>query len=391
MAARHTEGIGWLRDHAGHLAAALLLVLVTGFSPTYAPADPLPPRHRFSIQAFCEDPDGAFGALNAVLRSRIRMPPSNARYDGIYSEVLERLVKMCLEGKIPEGVANQDARLNTIIRNSRISESRREKALEYSGEIIESVPVESNVTLDDILDTVHKLGTTRQQMVFTMLAEGVTQQEIASQLGVSVGLVNSEKRKVTDILRTELDLTDAKERTMSPPLPQGKFGADGHFFIEARPVPEDKSTVGPPMTRVSSPLGAEIQAVIESGKRVSPIGGAYAGPVMTIKIPRSQLSAMTVDGIIPLPVPVVLKSNAAGEQEMVVSFAREVGEVDDHNRTFALYAFCKDYDLETPSDASSFSFASRVLNPKVIDIVMRGDLRKSEAISQRLWDHYRTQ
>jgi hypothetical protein len=73
---------------------------------------------------------------------------------------------------------------------------------------------------------------------------------------------------------------------------------------------------------------------------------------------------------------------------MVISAIREVGETGQKTRTFALYAFCKDEMLETPGDLSRYSFKSEVSDPKAIDIVTRGDLRKPEAISERLWDHY---
>jgi hypothetical protein len=49
-----------------------------------------------------------------------------------------------------------------------------------------------------------------------------------------------------------------------------------------------------------------------------------------------------VDGIVMLPVPLILKSDNYGEQEMVVSSAREIGEGDGNTRSFALYTFCKD-------------------------------------------------
>jgi hypothetical protein len=83
-----------------------------------------------------------------------------------------------------------------------------------------------------------------------------------------------------------------------------------------------------------------------------------------------------------------MKSNAEGEQEMVVTAVREIGEVSASTRTFALYAFCKDETLETPSDLSRYSVKSEVTDPKVIDIVTRSDLRQPEVISRRLWDHF---
>jgi hypothetical protein len=53
--------------------------------------------------------------------------------------------------------------------------------------------------------------------------------------------------------------------------------------------------------------------------------------------------------------------------------------------TFALYAFCKDEHLDTPSDVSRDRFHSDVTDPKVIDIVTRSDLRRPENVSERLW------
>ncbi|GLI95308.1 hypothetical protein [Methylocystis echinoides] len=60
------------------------------------------------------------------------------------------------------------------------------------------------------------------------------------------------------------------------------------------------------MTRIASPLVAEIAAEIKNGAEVQPLGG-YAGPVMTIKIARQQLSGAPVDGVVMLPTPLILQ------------------------------------------------------------------------------------
>jgi hypothetical protein len=234
-------------------------------------------------------------------------------------------------------------------------------------------------------------------MIFEMLVGGRTQPEIADQLGVAMGTVNAEKDRIATLLKKELELPGTPRRRAwerieslpaKPAVPEAVERALSFAPSEVpKPIESPSQTPREPsMNRVQSPIGAEVVKAIKAGAEVIPVG-QYAGPSMTVKVPRSHLSAGPVDGIIVLPTPIILSSNTSGEQEMVVSAIREIGEQGGSTRTFALYAFCKDELLETPSDLSRYKFKSVVKDRNVIDIVTQGDLRKPEAISQRIWDH----
>jgi hypothetical protein len=366
----------------GKTAATLLLALATAITPPVAVAEQSRPRASFSIEAFCADPYANMDKLEALVRSRIGQLPPSASHDNIVEAVIDRLGDICAKGNIPEGLENQTARFNTIVRDKRVSELRRPKSEEFT-DSIESLTSDPSdfAAAYEFVDVIDKKLTTRQQIVFRMLASGMTQEDIAEQIGLSVGTVNGEKQKIFELLKTEFQLSGERAKArmvrplaaIAPPPP---------------PTPPAKNVeVGPSMTRIASPLGAEIAVMIKSGAEVRPIGG-YAGPVMTIKIARDRLSGAPVDGIVMLPTPLILQSNTAGEQEMVVAAAREVGEGDESTRTFALYAFCKDEHLETPMDLSRYSFKSEVADAKVADILTRSDLRRPEVISNRLWQHY---
>jgi len=372
------------RSRAGRAIAALLFTLSTIFISTPAPADQLGAQPGFSLKVFCADPGAAIDALQKVVRQSARISTTDTFYDDIMSGVLWRLFLDCRKGNV-----GHDVNLNMYVRNSRIDAVRRVKYLEFQDELTELAPPESDATEEDILDVIRRKATTRQQMVFAMLYQGMTQQEIADHIGTSVALINNEKGRIAEFLKTELQLLNTGKTTpekvgastIQPPVPATPRIAGGTTST-------GENVPGPSMIRVKSPIGAELVAAMRGGAEVLPTGGGHAGPVMTIKIPRSQLSGTPVDGIIMLPVPVILKSDTAGEQEMVAAAAREIGEGDNNTRTFALYAFCKDEKLETPSDLSRYSFKSKVSDPKVVDIVTRGDFRQPEAISKRLWAHY---
>jgi hypothetical protein len=59
-----------------------------------------------------------------------------------------------------------------------------------------------------------------------------------------------------------------------------------------------------------------------------------------------------------LPNQMILSSGTADEQEMIAVAAREIGDVGSQTRTFALYSFCRDGDLEAPHDVSHYRIRS---------------------------------
>jgi len=140
----------------------------------------------------------------SALRSRVGIPSTDRHYDEIVSRVLWRVFKDSLNGHAPDEPA--EARLNMHIRNSRIEVSRQDKHLEFQDELIEPVPANPDATAHDILDVIQKRASTRQQMVFAMLVEGMTLQEIADHLGVAVGAISAEKLRIRMLLQTELEL-----------------------------------------------------------------------------------------------------------------------------------------------------------------------------------------
>jgi len=359
------------RKRVGHVVALLFLAFGI-FTNGVATADRL---SGLTIKSFCADPQANFDALERSLKPRMRMATTDRNYDEIYSGVLMRIVKDCLER------ADRDVKfdLKTYVRNVRIEIARKPTAIEYREEIMDLAPPESMISPSEILDVVRKTANPRQQMVFEMLVQGLTQQEVAEHLGVSLGTVNSEKAKIAELLKAEFQLASpSNKRSTSRPL--------GYAQEPVAQFPSIAPAEPATMARVRSPLGAEIVKAIKGGAAVIPTG-TYAGTSMTVKVARTQLSAGPVDGVVMLPTPIILSSNTSGEQEMVVSAIRETGEAGQNTRTFALYAFCKDKHLETPSDLSRYVFKSTVTDQKMIDIVTRGDLRQPEAISERLWKH----
>ena len=371
------------RNRAAQIGTALLLALGIVLGPYAASGEQPSVSPGFSLHAFCADPAANFSQLKTALRPRIGMPSTDRRYDEIMSRVLMRLVVDCTKPGAGQGI---NVNLDLYVRNSRVEVSRQDKALEFQEEIVDLALPEADVTTSDILDVIQQKATTRQQMVFTMVAQGMTHAEIANHLGVSVGTVNGEKQAIKAVLMAELQLSEPKKSA-----PQsGRSAATTPLPPMGQPLTTGPAAAArnlePLMTRVRSALGAEIATAVKAGAEVLPIGGGgYAGPVMTVKIPRAQLSAASVKGIIMLPVPLVLQSNTTGEQDMIVSAIREVGDGNGNTRTFALYAFCKDEHLQAPSDLSRYSFKSEVTDAKVIDIVTRSDFRQPEAISGRLW------
>jgi DNA-binding CsgD family transcriptional regulator len=310
----------------------------------------------------------------------------DSRYDDVVSEVFHRLAQACRRGSIPADLIQQEARLNTWVRDGRATVQRKNKRILFWAEIAELLPelphIWVSILADDIVEVIHQKATPRQRVVFDMLSKGIEQQEIAERIGLSDSLVTKEKNRLRDLLTSELKLRLVKRGTQRP-------STDGVGLGIATPKAEPRPPETPVMRRIQSPLGAEVLAAIKAGANVTPTGGGFAGPVMTVKIPRSQLAEAPVDGIVPLPTPIILQSNSAGEQEMVASFVREISDGSVESRTFALYAFCKDKGADTPFDLSNFSFKSEVTDPKIIEIVTRSDLRQPEVISQRLWDYLR--
>ncbi len=64
----------------------------------------------------------------------------------------------------------------------------------------------------------------------------------------------------------------------------------------------------------------------------------YASDAFAFReLDAAQLAWLRVDGIVMPAVPLILKSDNYGEQEMVVSGARESGEGDGNTWSFALY------------------------------------------------------
>jgi DNA-directed RNA polymerase specialized sigma24 family protein len=369
-------------NRASRAGTALLVALAIVLGPYAACAEQPGIRPGFSLQAFCADPEGNFSQLRTALRPRIGVSSTDRRFDEIVSGVLWRLVLNCAKLDPDKDV---NVNLDLYVRNSRIEAWRQDKRLEFQDELIELVPAESDATGDDILDVIQKKATTRQQMVFTMLAQGMTQPEIADHLGVAVGTVNAEKQRIEAVLKSELQISEPRKTAPR----SGRSVAARPLALIAPQATAPAATVTsdePSMVRVQSQLGGEIAAALRSGAEVMPTGNGYAGPVMTFKIPRAHLSGAPVDGIVMLPVPIILQSNTAGEQEMVAAAAREIGDdKDGDTRTFALYAFCKDEHLEAPGDLSRYSFKSEVSDSKMADIVMRSDLRQPDKISERLW------
>jgi DNA-binding NarL/FixJ family response regulator len=146
-----------------------------------------------------------------ALRSRIGVPPTDSLYDDIVSSVLLRLFMDSLKGTIPDTPAAQEARLNSHIRTSRINEMRRVMALEFQAEVVDKLPPEADFTADDLLDVIRKKATDRQQMVFALLAEGLTLQEVADNIGVAGSTVCSDKLKIASLVETELNLHTIKQ------------------------------------------------------------------------------------------------------------------------------------------------------------------------------------
>ncbi len=388
MSSRSTTFIAKLCYRVSSTIAALLFAASSIFNSASAVADQ-PSVGVGLLSAYCADPINNTDKLQKLIRSRLGSLPSDASYDNVVDAVFDRLDEICSNGAIPKEVGDQMARLNTIVRDKRVDEIRRPKGEEFQDEVSGWTQSQSDVAVDEILDVIRKQATTRQQMVFNLLVEGMTQQEVADRLGVAIGTVNGEKNRLADLLKRELQISDrppfnAASRAAEIPLPETDASAGKAEAAATAGLTE----TGPLMTRVQSPLGAELLAAMKSGSEALPTGAGYAGPVMSITLPSSKLSTPPINGIVMLPVPIIMKSNAEGEQEMVVTAVREIGDVGAGMRTFALYAFCKDEALETPSDLSRYSFKSEVTDPKVIDIVTRSDLRQPEVISGRLWDHF---
>jgi hypothetical protein len=132
------------------------------------------------------------------------------------------------------------------------------------------------------VNVVEENATTRQQVIFAMLAMGMQQNEIAEHLNVGNAVVSTEKVEIATMLKAKLELNIRNEAYRKPddkgipgPTPKQPVG---------QPAPEQ-----PSMKRVKSPLGAEIAAAIKGGAAVVPTGGGYSGPVMTITLPASEL------------------------------------------------------------------------------------------------------
>ena len=240
--------------------------------------------------------------------------------------------------------------------------------------------------VEDILDVIRKQANVRQQMIFDMLAQGMTLEEIAEHVGVSVPTVHAEKTKIAALLKTQLGIASSLARNRSVPS-RSSIPPVARAEAPQPPPGMDASSILP-MNRVTSPLGGEIVAAMKQGGVILPTGGGYAGPVMTIKIPRAQLAPESANGIIMLPPVIIEFLTQAGEQQMVVAAAREIGDADSPDRSFALYAFCKDEHLDVPKDVSRYRFRSEVTDPKVVEIVTKSDFRRPEVISERLWGHY---
>jgi DNA-directed RNA polymerase specialized sigma24 family protein len=358
-----------------HLVSAILIV--SGFDPfsnaAYAGTDG-------AITTLCS-PRASLKDVTDLLKSHIRLPDNNSRYDEIVSGVLIRAAKACAEGNIPEATSDQEARLNTWIRDSRIDAYRRNRLMEFGAELEEFVSPTSNATALDVVDFIHKRASTDQRVVFDLLAQGFTQEEVGKRVGLSTTTVNKAKQAVEALLKEEFperpvkrDLKANRLRDVSSARAQ---------MLQAPAKPED-----PSMVRVKSPIGKQVFDALKGGAEVLPTGGGYAGPVMTVTMPSSKISGEAVDGIVMLPSPMILKSNADGEQEMIVTAVREIGNGSGRSRTFALYAFCKDEHLEAPRDMSRYKLKSVVSDPRVTEIVTNSDLRQAESISQRLWQHY---
>jgi DNA-directed RNA polymerase specialized sigma24 family protein len=136
-----------------------------------------------------------------------RLPATDRCYDDVISGVLYRLVRHyhSIDGCVNQGV-NLDHYVNACVRDSWIDVARRDRALAFKDEMPEFALPESDVTVDDILDVIRKKATTRQQLVFIMLVEGMTLREVADYLGVAVATANMEKGGIADLLKTELQL-----------------------------------------------------------------------------------------------------------------------------------------------------------------------------------------
>jgi len=56
---------------------------------------------------------------------------------------------------------------------------RRTRIYDFGAELDQLIPPISEATDADVLDVVHKKATTRQRIVFDLLAQGLTQEEVA--------------------------------------------------------------------------------------------------------------------------------------------------------------------------------------------------------------------
>lgn len=361
------SGIFKLRRRAVAAFFVLMLVMGGALAPAVVRAEQVAGQ-SFPIRDFCADRSGMFPKLMAAIDRSLRsmgMPKTDRLHDDAMVFALERVIGHCDSGKAERGVPMN---LGLYVHNSIIDARRMDKGLEFREEIGELVPEESRaISYDEVFDVVREKASDRQTMIFLMLSEGMPAEDIAGRLGIGLGPYYRERTRLFEMLREEFHVPEKVARAKEKP---------------------SATASGTTMMRVQSPLGAEIYAALKKGAQVSPIGLVHAGPVMTVKVPSAQLSGPAVEGIMELPVPVILQSDTAGEQEMVVSAAREIGEGDPDFRTFALYAFCKDEDLETPGDSSRYSFKAEVDDPMVTEIVSRGDLQQPEKISERLWDYY---
>jgi len=151
---------------------------------------------------------------------------SSARYDDIGSGVLWRVTKACLSWYIPEDVSDQEARLNTWVRNSRVDAYRRTRIYDFGAELDQLIPPISEATDADVLDVVHKKATTPQRIVFDLLAQGLIQEEVAERIGKSTATVNNEKQTVEALLKQEIVIPQAgskrdevKRSCLSPAAP----------------------------------------------------------------------------------------------------------------------------------------------------------------------------
>ena len=129
-----------VRTRGAAAVTAVLLLINTLFSFLPASADQFR-ELGFSVRDFCENKVVGMRRLGPVLRARAGVPQTDSRYDDIVSGVILRMLKDCEEGKVPDALADQEARLNTYIRNSRIDAQRRVKQLAFTEEIFE--PAES--------------------------------------------------------------------------------------------------------------------------------------------------------------------------------------------------------------------------------------------------------